>query len=167
MKDNTKLPNISVKTLSNGYSLTFDGMRQQKGFMYFTPDDLLKGFMMHIGCGKTDQIDMSNVDDFLAAILAYRNKETCIEEIQRLQSQVSKANSRRNYMATRLIASRNHLIDLVKNIDRLAKEYSSFRSVSTELRKAIKAYSKIKPITLEDLGVNSDDVKDFDGDETE
>ena len=41
MKKKTKLPNVSVTTLPNGYALTFDGMRQPKGYMYFTLEDLL------------------------------------------------------------------------------------------------------------------------------
>ena len=167
MKKKTKLPNVSVTTLPNGYALTFDGMRQPKGYLYFTPEDLLKGFMIHIGCGKTDQLDMSNIDDFLDAVLAFKDKDDCIEEIQRLQSQVDIAERRRNYMSKRLIFSRGQLVELVKEIDRLAYEYSSLPSVSTELRKAIKKYSTTKPLTLKDLGVTSDDIKDLEADETE
>ncbi len=167
MKKKTKLPNVSVVTLSNGYALTFDGMRQPKGYLYFTPEDLLKGFLIHIGCGKTDQLDMSNIDDFLDAVLAFKGKEECIEEIQRLQSQVDIAERRRNYMAKRLIFSRGQLVELVKDIDRLAFEYKNLPSVSTELRKAIKKFSATKPITLKELGVTSDDIKDLEADETE
>ena len=167
MKKKTKLPNVSVTTLPNGYALTFDGMRQPKGYMYFTLEDLLKGFMIHIGCGKTDQLDMSNIDDFLDAVLAYKSKEDCIEEIQQLKSQVDMAERRRNYMAKRLIFSRSQLVELVKDIDRLAFEYKNLSSVSTELSKAIKKYSTTKPLTLKDLGVTSDDIIDSDDDETE
>ena len=165
MKKKTKLPNVSVTTLPNGYALTFDGMRQPKGYMYFTLEDLLKGFMIHIGCGKTDQLDMSNIDDFLDAVLAFKGKEDCLEEIQRLKSQVDMAERRRNYMAKRLVFSRGQLVELVKEIDRLAYEYSSIQSVSTELRKAIKKYSTTKPFTLKDLGVTSDDIIDSDDDD--
>ena len=167
MKKKTNLPNISVVTLPNGYALTFDGMRQTKGYLYFTPEDLLKGFMIHIGCGKTDQLDMSNIDDFLDAVLAFKDKDDCIEEIQRLKSQVDIAERRRNYMAKRLIFSRGQLVELVKEIDRLAFEYKNLPSVSTELRKAIKKFSATKPITLKELGVSSDDIKDLEADETE
>ena len=167
MKKKTKLPNVSVTTLPNGYALTFDGMRQPKGYMYFTLEDLLKGFMIHIGCGKTDQLDMSNIDDFLDAVLAFKDKDDCIEEIQRLKSQVDIAERRRNYMAKRLIFSRGQLVELVKEIDRLAFEYKNLSSVSTELSKAIKKYSSTKPLTLKDLGVTSDDIKDLEADETE
>ena len=167
MKKKTKLPNVSVTTLPNGYALTFDGMRQPKGYLYFTLEDLLKGFMIHIGCGKTDQLDMSNIDDFLDAVLAFKDKENCIEEIQRLQSKVDIAQRSRNYMAKRLIFSRGQLVELVKDIDRLAFEYKNLSSVSTELRKAIKKYSTTKPFTLKDLGVTSDDIKDLEADETE
>ena len=167
MKKKTKLPNISVVTLPNGYALTFDGMRQPKGYLYFTPEDLLKGFMIHIGCGKTDQLDMSNIDDFLDAVLAFKGKEDCIDEIQRLQSQVDIAERRRNYMAKRLVFSRGQLVELVKDIDRLAFEYKNLSSVSTELRKAIKKFSATKHLTLKELGVSSDDIIDSDDDETE
>lgn len=167
MKKKTKLPNISVITLPNGYALTFDGMRQPKGYLYFTPEDLLKGFMIHIGCGKTDQLDMSNIDDFLDAVLAFKDKDDCIDEIQRLKSQVDIAERRRNYMAKRLIFSRGQLVELVKDIDRLAFEYKNLQSVSTELRKAIKKYATTKSLTLKDLGVTSDDIIDSDDDETE
>jgi hypothetical protein len=77
------------------------------------------------------------------------------------------AERRRNYMAKRLVFSRGQLVELVKEIDRLAYEYSSLQSVSTELRKAIKKYSTTKPFTLKDLGVTSDDIKDLEDDETE
>ena len=167
MKKKTKLPNISIVTLPDGYALTFDGMRQPKGYLYFTPEDLLKGFMIHIGCGKTDQLDMSNIDEFLDAVLAFKGKEDCIDEIQRLKSQVDIAERRRNYMAKRLIFSRGQLVELVKDIDRLAFEYKNLSSVSTELRKAIKKFSATKPITLKELGVSSDDIIDSDDDETE
>ena len=165
MKKKTKLPNVSVTTLPNGYALTFDGMRQPKGYLYFTPEDLLKGFMIHIGCGKTDQLDMSNIDDFLDAVLAFKDKDDCIDEIQRLQSQVDIAERRRNYMAKRLIFSRGQLVELVKDIDRLAFEYKNLSSVSTELRKAIKKFSATKPLTLKELGVSSDDIIDSDDDD--
>ena len=165
MKKKTKLPNVSVTTLPNGYALTFDGMRQPKGYMYFTLEDLLKGFMIHIGCGKTDQLDMSNIDDFLDAVLAFKDKDDCIDEIQRLQSQVDIAERRRNYMAKRLIFSRGQLVELVKDIDRLAFEYKNLSSVSTELRKAIKKFSATKPLTLKELGVSSDDIIDSDDDD--
>jgi hypothetical protein len=39
---------ITVQTLPNGYALNFDGDRRN-GYMYFNVDDLLKGFMIHIG----------------------------------------------------------------------------------------------------------------------
>jgi hypothetical protein len=108
---------------------------------------------------------MSNIDDFLDAVLAFKDKDDCIEEIQRLQSQVDIAERRRNYMAKRLIFSRGQLVELVKEIDRLAYEYNSLPSVSTELRKAIKKYSTTKPFTLKDLGVTSDDIIDSDDDD--
>jgi hypothetical protein len=84
-----------------------------------------------------------------------------------LKSQVDIAERRRNYMAKRLVFSRGQLVELVKEIDRLAYEYNSLPSVSTELRKAIKKYSTTKPFTLKDLGVTSDDIIDSDDDETE
>ena len=64
------LPNISVRTLANGYSLEFEGMAQQGGYMYFTPDKLLEGFMLHIGMNMTEQLNPSTMQDFITAAMA-------------------------------------------------------------------------------------------------
>ena len=51
------IKHIYVSTLQNGYSLSFDGMSEKGGYMYFSIEDLLKGFMMHIGLNMTDQLE--------------------------------------------------------------------------------------------------------------
>ena len=62
-KEKTTLPMIKVTPLPNGYSLEFDGMKQKTGYMYFSPDKLLEGFMLHIGIGITDDLDTETMQD--------------------------------------------------------------------------------------------------------
>ena len=68
-----KIKKITVQTLENGYALLFDGMKSQVGYMYFSPEQLLKGFMCHIGLQMTDELSMENIDDFLAAVIQWKN----------------------------------------------------------------------------------------------
>ena len=64
-----KLMNIEVRMLPNGYSLKFDGMRQSEGYMYFSKEKLLEGFMLHIGLEITEELSVENMQDFLVATM--------------------------------------------------------------------------------------------------
>ena len=59
---------IRVETLPNGYCLKFDGMKNPTGYMYFTPEALLEGFMLHIGLGITEQLNTETMQDFLVTL---------------------------------------------------------------------------------------------------
>ena len=76
-----KLPRIEVRTLKNGYSLEFDGMQTPGGHMYFSVDQLLQGFMIHIGLKKTAQLDPSTMADFIDTAMKYNDNEKAIREI--------------------------------------------------------------------------------------
>ena len=105
-----KLPKIEVHSVQNGYVLTFDGARHE--FMYFTPEKLLEGFMMHIGLKMTDQLNMDNVKDFLTVVLEWHDAEKRIKEIDRLKTALSAMTSKRNGLARRLIDERRESISL-------------------------------------------------------
>ena len=60
-----KLPQITVSTVANGYVLTFD--KGKHDFMYFSPEKLLEGFMVHIGLKMTDQLTEENIRNFVDA----------------------------------------------------------------------------------------------------
>ena len=56
---------ISVQTLPNGYSLSIEG----NNFMYFNEQDLLAGFLVRVGSGNTDDMEMPSILNSLFSIM--------------------------------------------------------------------------------------------------
>ena len=69
-------PSIDVKTVPNGYTLTVD----KGNYMYFTPEELLMGFMMHVGCGVTTELDTDKLPSIVAAIVAYPTQQELVQK---------------------------------------------------------------------------------------
>ena len=60
---------INVKTLPNGYALTVG----ECSYMYYNENDLLDGFMYHVGLGENGYTDREAIEEFLTASIAYRS----------------------------------------------------------------------------------------------
>lgn len=163
------LPDIEVRRLTNkkAYSLTFDGMKQSQGYLYYTPDKLLEGFMAHIGLGMTDQLNMENIQDFLVAAMNWNSEEKNVKEIARLNASVRQANGGRVAIAKRLMAERMRFVTLVDGIAKLANEFKATKDVQERLNNLIKNHTKTKPYTMRDLGITSDQVTDFEQEQTD
>lgn len=95
------LPKIEVRTLNNGYQLRFDGMKGI-GYMYYSPEKLLEGFMLHIGLKMTEQLNVENMQDFIETAINWRDNEKCVKEIASLTSQLKAANSSLEAMKRRV-----------------------------------------------------------------
>lgn len=163
-----RLPWIKVVTYPNGYGLEYEGMKHSQGFMYYTPEKLLEGFMLHIGLGMTEQLDADTMQDFIAAAVRWKDNESCIKEIKALNGRLNALRLRRNGLATRLIAERNRVLALVDGVKRMAGRYREMKELYSQLYGIIKNSVSLKPYTLSDLGIKSPDVEDMDDmDETE
>lgn len=156
-----ELKNITVQTLPNGYSLTFDGMKQSNGYMYFTEEKLLEGFMLHIGLHMTDQLNTETMQDFIVAAMNWNDNEKNVKEIGRMTAQLKTAGNMRVALAKRLIAERERFVKLVEAISKLANEFKGDKKKQERLYTIIKNYTKTKPYTLKDLGITSDQVTDY------
>lgn len=154
LREKKPLPFIQVVQHPNGYGLAFDGMKQPQGYMYFTVDDLLKGFMVHIGLEITEQLDMETIDDFLEAVINYKSNEKCIKEIERLKQELVSVKVSRNAMARKLMAERARFCALVKSISQLSLEFRGRKEDETRILKAIKNYTKTRPYTEKELGID-------------
>ena len=159
-----KLPKIEVHSVQNGYVLTFDGARHE--FMYFTPEKLLEGFMMHIGLKITDQLNMDNVKDFMTVVLEWHDAEKRIKEIDRLKTALSAMTSKRNGLARQMRDERaryNSLYNDLTIIRDAAKP--STDDMLKELTDTIcKRHREMPQLTIERLGVDGDDIADCDED---
>lgn len=149
---------ITVQTLPNGYALNFDGDRQN-GYMYFNVDDLLKGFMIHIGLNMTEQLSMENIDDFLVAVMNWNETGKCIKELSRMDEELTLAQASRNRIARQMIDEREKHLELVNNIKSLIRKLESYhdKDIAESLRKLILSRKAMKAITMSGLGIN---VKD-------
>lgn len=154
---------IKVETLPNGYSLEFDGMSKKGGYMYFTPEKLLKGFMLHIGLEMTDQLNTETMDDFIVAAINWKDNKECVKEIERLTMELRLMTGKRASLARRLILERNRHIALYDVIGSLMKETKE--NPEKDLRKSLEKMMNEKkgmfPFTLKSLGVGeNDDIED-------
>ena len=149
---------ITVQTLPNGYALNFDGDRQN-GYMYFNVDDLLKGFMIHIGLNMTEQLSMENIDDFLVAVMNWNETGKCIKELSRMEEELTLAQTSRNRIARQMINEREKHLELVNSIKDLIRKLERYpdKDIAESLRKLILSRKAMKAITMSGLGIN---VKD-------
>lgn len=153
-----KLPTIEVKTVQNGYVLTFDGAHHE--FMYHTPEKLLEGFMMHIGLNMTNQLNMENAKDFLTTAIEWHDAEKRIKEINRLKAALSAMTSKRNGLARQMRDERARYINLYNDLTIIRDAAKpSIDNMLKELTDTImKRNRKMPTLTYERLGVDSGDV---------
>lgn len=158
MRRKKKLPMIEVKTVQNGYVLTFDGARHE--FMYFSPDKLLEGFMMHIGLKMTEQLNMENVTDFLATAMNWSDAEKRIKEIDLLKTALSSMTSKRNGLARQMRDERARYINIYNDLTiiRDAAKPSTDDMLRELTETIMKRHREQKPITAASQGITSDDV---------
>ena len=79
-----KLLNVRILTHPNGYGLTVD----KNEYLYYNLEELLEGFMYHIGLEELQSIDNETIKEFIAAAVVWRadNGETA-KEIVRLREE--------------------------------------------------------------------------------
>lgn len=154
------MKNVQINTLPNGYSLQFDGQRHKGGYMYFSLEDLLKGFMIHIGLNVTEQLSMDNIDDFITSVINWKDNSKCVKEIQRLQTELDLIKHKRNSLARQLISERAKHIELVDDVKMVLSCLRNYpdKDVIDMIDRVIRGKKQMKPITLSGLGIKSNDV---------
>ena len=151
--------------MANGYTLNIEGHRQE--YMYFSPDKLLEGFMMHIGLKMTEQLNMENVTDFLATAINWSDAEKRIKEIDRLKTALSSMTSKRNGLARQMRDERARYISLYNDLTiiRNAAKPSTDDMLRELTETIMKRHRQMPTLTYERLGVDSGDVIPDDDDE--
>ena len=116
MSRKKKLPQIEIRTLANGYSLSIEGHKQE--YMYFTPDKLLEGFMVHVGLKMTEQLSPDTIKSFIDSALEWNNLKASHKELQKAQRETERVNRLYRSLAKRMIDERQRVLRLC----RLAKD---------------------------------------------
>lgn len=169
------LPVITVETVPhgqepNGYVLKFTGAKQPGGYLYFTPDELLKGFMCHIGLKMTDQLNKETMNDFITAACNWKDTESCQKEIKNLQNKLRLTIISRNSMARRLMEDRKRLVEMIEGIISLSGENKGNKYLTNRLGALTKNMTKMRKYSAKELGITQeasteDDTTEEDNDD--
>lgn len=153
-----KLPRIEVHTLPNGYSLAIEGHKQE--YMYFTPEKLLEGFMVHVGLKMTEQLNTDTIKNFIDSALEWNNMKASHKELQKAKRDTERIGAKFRNTAKRLIDERHRVLRLC----RLAKDCVTGHHSLTDALEALHARAHqdgmLKELSLSDFGITSDQILD-------
>lgn len=155
------LPVITVETVPhgqepNGYVLKFTGAKQPDGYLYFSPDKLLEGFMLHIGLCMTEQLNTETMQDFITAACNWKDTESCHKKIRELQYRLRLTIQSRNSMARRLMEDRKRLVDMIGLIQGLATENKGNKYLVIKLNAITKNMTKMRKYSAKELGITKE-----------
>ena len=161
-----KLPQIEIKTVPNGYTLSIEGHKQE--YMYFTPDKLLEGFMVHVGLKMTEQLSPDTIKSFIDSALEWNNLKASHKELNKAKRETARVKRLYRSVAQRLIDERLRMLRLC----RLAKDCVTGHHSLTDALAALHARAhldgQLKVFTLDDFGIKSADIlPDDENDEEE
>ena len=158
-----KLPKIEVHTVANGYTLKIEGHKQE--YLYFTPEKLMEGVMVHIGLKMTDQLSAETIKSFIDSALEWNNLKASHKEVNKMKAEVERW--QRNYrgLANRLIDERHRMLRLCKMAKACVTGHHSLTDALTALHARAKQDGQLKEFSLKDFGITSDQIKDDDAEE--
>lgn len=165
-----KLPRISVSTLPNGYSLIIEGHKHE--YMYFSPEKLLEGIMVHVGLKMTEELDTDTIKSFIDSALEWNNLKASHKELQKAKREVDRVNSKYRAVANKLIKERHRVLRLCQLAKNCVTGHHSLTDALAVLHARVHKDSMLKELSLSDFGITSnqildDDQEDEDDEDTE
>ena len=162
-----KLPHISVRTLPNGYSLSIEGHKHE--YMYFSPEKLLEGVMVHVGLKMTEELSTDTIKSFIDSAIEFHNMKASHKELQKAQREVDKVNRKYRAIANKLIKERHRMLRLCNLAQACTIGHHSLTDALAALHARVHNDGQLKELTLADFGITSDQILDDeeDDDETE
>ena len=160
-----KLPRIEIRSVNNGYTLSIEGHKQE--YMYFTPEKLLEGFMVHVGLKMTEQLSPDAIKSYIDSALEWNNLKASHKELQKAQRETERVNRLYRSLAKRMIDERQRVLRLCQ----LAKDCVTGHHSLTDALAALHARAhldgQLKEFTFADFGITSADILPDDEEEEE
>lgn len=153
-----KLPRISVCTLPNGYSLTIEGHRHE--YMYFSPEKLLEGIMVHVGLKMTEELSTDTIKSFIDSAIEFHNQKASHKELQKAQREVDKVNRKYRAIANKMIKERHRMLRLCNLAQACNIGHHSLTDALAALHARVHNDGQLKELTLSDFGITSDQITD-------
>lgn len=99
------LKKIKVSTLPNGYSLDVNDKR----YMYYTLQELLEGFFVHVGLESIGFMDRESIHDLVIACATYPHEGDAIKAVAKMEPEIEalKNSHQRDIEAIRDLKNRN------------------------------------------------------------
>ena len=119
-----QLTKVSVQTVPNGYLLNVEG----NGYMYFTLQELLEGFFVHVGLNKLNWLDRDTITDLLTACATWPKEGDAIQEAARLTAQVEDLQQSRTKDASTIATLKNQLASTSKKLADTTAKLARFLS---------------------------------------
>ena len=160
-----KLPKIEVHSVANGYVMTIEGHRQE--YMYFSPEKLMEGVMVHIGLKMTDQLSAETISSFIDSALQWNDLKKSTAEINRLKNELNNLRRNRNGLATRLIQERDRILVLLEFCRSVVIGKHGLTDAIARLNSQVGKLHGLNKLTPKELGVKPDNITDYDGEEEE
>ena len=158
-----KLKRIEVHTLPNGYSLAIEGHKQE--YMYFTPEKLLEGFMVHVGLKMTEQLSTDTIKSFIDSALEFHNMKAHHKELQKAKRDTERIGAKFRNTAKRLIDERHRMLRLCKLAQNCVTGHHSLTDALAALHARAHQDGMLKELSLSDFGITSDQIVDEDDDD--
>ena len=159
-----KLPHIEVRTLPNGYSLAIEGHKQE--YLYFSPEKLMEGVMVHVGLKMTEQLSPDTIKSFIDSALEWNNLKASHKELQKAKRETDRVNKLYRSLARRMIDERRRMLRLCRLAKDCVTGHHSLTDALATLHARAHLDGQLKEFTLKDFGITSDQIIDDDG-ETE
>ena len=153
-----KLPRIEVRTVENGYSLAIDGHNQE--YMYFSPEKLMEGFMVHVGLKMTEQMSAANIKAFINSAVMFHNMKARHKELQKSKREIERITKMYRSTVKRLIDERHRMLRLCKLAKNCVIGHHSLTDALAALHARVHKDGVLKELKLKDFGITSDQIFD-------
>ena len=155
-----KLPRIEVRTTPNGYQLSIEGHKQE--YMYFSPEKLMEGVMVHIGLHMTDQLSPGTIKSFIDSALEWNNLKASHKELQKAKRETERITKMYRHTVKRLIDERHRMLRLCKLAKACVTGHHSLTDALATLHARVHQDIQLKELSLKDFGITSDQIIDDD-----
>lgn len=158
-----KLPKIEVRTTPNGYQLSIEGHKQE--YMYFSPEKLMEGVMVHIGLHMTEQLSPSTIKSFIDSALEWNNLKASHKELQKAKRETERITKMYHSVVLKLIKERHRVLRLCKLAQACVTGHHSLTDALATLHARVHQDMQLKELSLKDFGITSEQIIDDDDEE--
>ena len=149
-----------MRTTPNGYQLSIEGHKQE--YMYFSPEKLMEGVMVHIGLHMTEQLSPDTIKSFIDSALEWNNLKASHKELNKAKRETERITKMYRHTVKRLIDERHRMLRLCKLAKACVTGHHSLTDALATLHARVHQDSQLKELKLKDFSITSDQIIDDD-----